>query len=643
MKKNLFIFVALFGLFFGMTSCQDLLDTESNRQAYDPALNQKTDSMFYTLGILKAVQQVADQYVLVNEMRGDLTQVNENTQSDLKALANFTADITNKYDSAYLYYRIINNCNYYILHRDSTLTTQGYKVSIPEIAQAHSIRAWAYIQLCKTYGRVPFVTEPITSISQANADEYKLPSNWMTLEEILARLESDLIRYRDAALPNYRNGDTDINGGQLTFGGVKGITSRRLMFPVNLVLGDMYLETGQYEKAADAYFKYIYRNSLRAEDCGVSTSVLSDEKIREIPNFGGGYSPTGYGWNWNFWLSGSGNYYTVSTSGTVGDNITYVAAAGNRLLGTTSELPALFGFDYYTSEFNEDTVYASIGSDQYLEEREIDPSQAYLDLCDKQQLYFKSSSTNRMVVADVGDLRRYVTLNNTKSTTTNNEFTMIRKYMAANVNIYRASTVWLRLAEAINRMGYPDAAYAILRDGLNVADLDTTVTSLKRCTYVKESTRRNLFLGNYVPILLDVYRSTFTYNYGIHGRGSGDVGKKAEGYLSGSVDPYVMDTIVGAKLRELQATYGITLEGNINDTINAVEDLICDEYALELAFEGTRFNDLTRLARHKNAPMPDGTTLYSSDWGYRWLVEKLKAKRAGLPADDSWWYLPFSK
>ena len=641
MKKNILIFAALCGIFFGMTSCEDYLETKSNRLAYDPALDQKTDSMFFTLGILKAVQQSIDQYVLVNEMRGDLTQVNQYTQEDLKELANFTADITNKYDSAYLYYRIINNCNYYIMHRDSTLTTQGYKVAIPEIAQAHSIRAWAYMQLCKTYGKVPFVTEPITSISQANADEYKLPANWKSLDEILAILEPDLIHYRDAALPYYRVGDTDINGGQQNFGGQKTIISSQLMFPVNLVLGDLYLETGQFEKAADAYFKYIYRYRLHATDMGVSTSVLPAERLREIPNFGSGYRPRGDDWSWNFWISGT-SMYSV-TSGLRGEQITYVPGAANKTYGTTSELPALFGFDYYTSEFNEDTLISSVGNDQYLEEREVDPSQTYLDLCNKQVLYFQSSTTQRMIAAEVGDLRRYVTVNNTKSSKSQNEFSMIRKYMAANVNIYRGATVFLRLAEAINRMGYPDAAFAILRDGLNAADLDTTQLALQRCAYVKESTRRNLFLGNYVPVLNDVYRSTFSGNYGIHGRGCGDVGKKAEGYLSGSMEPYTMDTIVGSKIQELASIYGITPTGTINDTINAVEDLICDEYALELAFEGSRFNDLTRLARHKNRPMPDGTQLYSSDWGYRWLSQKLAAKRAGLPADDSWWYLPFSK
>ena len=109
MKKNIYILTLLFGIVFGMSSCQDMLQSESDRQIFDPSLSEKTDSIFYTLGILKGVQQAIDQYVLINEMRGDLTQTNSHTSVHLRALANFTANTENKYDSAYVFYRIINN------------------------------------------------------------------------------------------------------------------------------------------------------------------------------------------------------------------------------------------------------------------------------------------------------------------------------------------------------------------------------------------------------------------------------------------------------------------------------------------------------------------------------------------------------
>ena len=73
------------------------------------------------------------------------------------------------------------------------------------------------------------------------------------------------------------------------------------------------------------------------------------------------------------------------------------------------------------------------------------------------------------------------------------------------------------------------------------------------------------------------------------------------------------------------------------DIINAVEDLICDEYALEFAFEGTRFYDLCRLARHKNA-----AGLYGANFGSQWLAKKLAYKNPVVSLEDSNnWYLPF--
>ena len=121
--KKLIIFAAIFGMFFSTTSCEDLLETESEQMVFDPALDQKTDSMFYTLAILKSVQMAIDQNVLINEMRGDLTSTTQYTQTALRELANFSAGANGKYDSAYVYYRIINNCNYYIAHRDTMLLT----------------------------------------------------------------------------------------------------------------------------------------------------------------------------------------------------------------------------------------------------------------------------------------------------------------------------------------------------------------------------------------------------------------------------------------------------------------------------------------------------------------------------------------
>ena len=58
--------------------------------------------------------------------------------------------------------------------------------------------------------------------------------------------------------------------------------------------------------------------------------------------------------------------------------------------------------------------------------------------------------------------------------------------------------------------------------------------------------------------------------------------------------------------------------------------------ALELAFEGSRFGDLTRIARHKNH-----AAIYGTDYGSKWLAAKLAYKNPKVSLlDEKNWFLP---
>ena len=596
MKKNIYILAAIFGMFLGMTSCDDMLETESDRQIFDPSLDQKTDSMFYTLGILKAVQQAADQYVLVNEMRGDLVATNTYTETDLRELANFSATVSNKYDSAYVYYRIINNCNYFIAHRDTTLLTGSRNVSMPEYVQAHSIRAWAYMQLAKTYGEVPFYTEPVTSISQAN--EVRDRKN---LQQICDALSGELERYSGYPVPTYEN----ISAGSTNSGSYKTVESSKAMFPIDVVLGDLYLETGQYEKAAKHYFAYLKAQRRAALEYYLHPySFFSSRETMALPND----MPRSFG-----------GYTTWSNIfGSTTDIVTYVPMAVNRMKGTITDLPRLFGYDYYSTESS-----SSASREMYMLDRQIDASASYKGLASSQMYYYvpESSATDNLVKETdaVGDLRRLATF--TSVSKNDSLFAVMNKYNQANIFVYRYTAVYLRLAGALNRMGYPDAAFAILKDGFN-RELSTDTT------YIKPETHQ--MLRTTIPFFSTENIEMFSTSVGIHSYGSG--------HTNGTFTPYQMDAIVGAKLQALKDA-GVDVGTTKNDTINAVEDLICDEYALELAYEGYRFGDLCRLARHKNE-----AALYGSNYGSLWLERKLLYKNPVVKlSDPNNWYLPFSR
>ena len=588
-------------MFLTTTSCEDILETESEQIVFDLALDQKTDSMFYTLAILKSVQLAIDQNVLINEMRGDLTETNMYTQTDLRELANFSATAANKYDSAYVYYRIINNCNYYIAHRDTMLMTGSTKVAIPEYVEALAVRAWAYMQLCKHYGTVDFYTTPITSISEANA-----PKEKKDMAGIANALLPELAQYKQIDVPNYG----EIDAGSTNFGVSKKVNSRKIMFPVLLVMGDIYLETNQYEQAAKCYFEYLNMQKIRQRNFFIAPLFEYSYPDNIMPPMSGYYTVEE---SWSL-------IFTVSPN-VSNEIITYVPMAVNGLRGTTTNLPKLFGYNYYTTDVDTtDNKSQTSGSDMYILEREIEPSQQYINLCNSQDWYYRpGESLTDILTSKLGDLRRQVTVQTVQKG--DSAFRLMTKYNGGNINIYRASTVYLRLAEALNRMGYPDAAFMILKDGMSYSKLD-------EAGYLKPETIE--MLTTTIPFFSEQNMNNFTTeirNIGIHSHGANET--------QGQYSPYQYVEVLASKLAELKEQ-GVNVQDTPEDSINAMEDIICDEMAMELAFEGNRFADLTRIAKHKNAD-----PLYGSNYGSLWLARKLAYKN---PVKDLTqeinWYLP---
>jgi hypothetical protein len=604
--KKIAIFISAICILCGSYSCSDMLETDSERQVFDPSLSDKTDSLFYAIGILQGLQQLADQYVYQGEMRGDLVKTTVHTDNNLRQLANFTATTANKYDSAYVYYRVINNCNYYIAHRDTTLRTGSELVVMKEYAAIKGIRAWAYMQLARTYGKVPFFTQPLTQIS--DIDNSQFPE--LKLSEIVDRLAPDLEQYTTYSTPT--GGNTYPAGSVITYS--------KLFIPVDVILGDMYLETEQFAKAAQHYITYLtevandnQRHTAWIQPFSGSGRVIYMDQL-----------PSDWD-NSNFNTRGAGQWQTIFS--TIGhEYITYIPMATNSQRGLTTSLPKTFGYDYYSTDLT--------GNSRYIDEIQIQPSESYVALSEAQPFYYKStaSTTTSTVInaSNLGD-QRYSGITRTSTDDESDSTTVwITKYNTARVILYRNTTVLLHLAEAFNRLGMYDAAFAILKDGIS--------TALLAAPYLSNTTQQNL--QTTYPLLSQANMSKFNtehFMYGVHCHGTGYANDADANVYTPGMSPYQMADVIGKKMAEISAAFNVNVGTTAADSINAVEDLLCDEYALEFAFEGNRFNDLMRLARHKNAA---GT--YSANFGGRWLAKKLAYKNPTVALEDeNNWYLPF--
>lgn len=655
MKKIFYSILAALAV-FSFPSCSDMLDVDNPSMVVDPELNQKTDSVFYALGIAQAMQCLADQYYYIGEMRGDLVQTNGNTESSLRTLSDYSATTANAYDSAYVYYKVINNCNYYLAHRDTSLYTSAKNVVIDEYAAVAAYRAWAYLQLARTYGdNIPFFTEPLTSISQVEQDHPRY-----SLSKIVDALAPQLEQFskQGVTVPNLGNGTYSVGAPNWTSTN-KNIIPSKIFIPVDVILGEMYLEDGRYSDAAQKYCKYLGETQKLPEQLGsYNNNALSDaidaenKDVENYLDFSSINNPNDM-WTSMFQMNYAGD-----------EIITYIPMAVSNSRGKTSTIPTVHGYDFYS--FNRSRNCPRN------ENIQIMPSNVFSSIVATTPVYYFSQTAKMKADGQlenpdsvgsmmIGDMRA------SYGETTNNTYMLnrvandttkvyIRKASTSNVILYRVSTIYLHLAEALNRMEYPDAAFAILKNGISpyleelqaVPGSDGTIPAY---SYIQPKTID--MLTNQVPFL-STYRNVFTEtnSFGIHSHGAAFVNRtRLEGEEQSSPKGGALTSVgsklntdylpapqIAKKMKQIADKYNVAVGTTLQDSINAMEDILCDEYALEFAFEGNRFYDLQRLARHKNE-----SGIYGGNFGSLWLKKKIEdrgtvAKDLTSPAN---WYLPF--
>ena len=582
-----------------LVSCSDFLYDDSDQVAYADRnlLTDDADTLWAVAGIMNKMQVIADRTILLGEVRGDLVTLTNDASADLRALADFSltatsgtksasgglpAGTTSKYDQPRDYYAVINNCNYYLANADTTLcNSRNERVFLKEYAAVKAFRAWTYLQLVLNYQRVPLITEPVLSMEDA---EKAFPE--AGIEEVCRYFISDLAPYADVETP--------------TYGAIRNTDSKLFYYPVNVLLGDLYLWSGQYREAAQSYYRYIStRNGSN------SAYTLSTSSVRFYKSDSRWMSTVD---DWSY-------MFQQESSSSTGEIITMIPGDSIPSEGNYSELRDLFN----TSENNDYTC-------------SIVPSQALVALSAAQK-YCHYTSGGEYVYAPEGldyyrsgDLRlsaAYTTFASgglPAGTTVNGKridnYSVIGKYQTRNVHILRRAMVYLRLAEALNRAGFPRFAFQILKTGVNNSVIAQHVLPY----YPADSAFIASFNFPNTAYVLETSAGMATENtMGLHSRGSGYTSANdSYAFLEDSTLLASRPTVSPSEILNAQTEY--------------VEDLLTDEEALEFAFEGHRFYDLMRIALRRNDP--------------NYLAERV-ARRSGvlnpalqtLLSDTKNWYL----
>ena len=542
-----------------LSSCSDFFDTDLN--GVSPidgrTVQQERDAFYQMNGILQLMQQLGDGYVIAGELRGDLVTQTENTSQELRDIEFFAADSTNSYLTERQLYALVNNCNYFI----STLNHEymGLKADTLE-AQAKCIRSWAFMQLALDYGHATYYTEPITS-------EREVEKQRVTMSQLCDLLISDLLPYVPAdgvkeQWPFYE--------GQ--YSSVNSYATRFLFIPVRYLMGELYMWKEDFAEAARMYYQLIldrgltvpinYRNRWRNNLC-------QDVSTR--------------GWDSQFGTLNNNNQVTV-------------IPFSNDFVDGRSRLPQLFDSEYQMgasarcqSVFNEQQYtinLTAVSRSGDLRGQGITTDYG---------CYLLRSAEDGSLLSSVAD-------EDTEARVT--KFNKLRASDSYYIPLARSAKIYLRYAEAVNRLGLHRLAMAVLKYGLNAHTLSNT-------NYMGKEDLTQYPFTDFGQQNLNL-ASVFNGNAPLHSRGSGDADMNAS---------FAIDTSTGV------------------DSLTDVENKIMAEYVLETAFEGERFHDLMRISQYRRQPTYLATA----------VAQKLAAVK-GSPrdyagwlqflSDENNWYLP---
>ena len=507
-----------------------MLETDSSmiEFAEQNKLNSSRDTVSSLMGVVRGIQTIADRTFILGDIRSDQVVTTASATTAIKQIANFEVDAENPYNKVSDYYAIINNCNYYIANADTALVKLGKKVFEKEYAAIKTYRAWTYLQLVKNYGQVPLVLDPVLTEAEATAEMNKTYSD---INTICNYFIEDIKPYVDTESP--------------------AVIRAYMQIPVRVLLGELCLWAGRYNEAAQYLHEYLTMKNDPVPT-GLSGKIITKYEII----------------NGTLFATRNRNAYSFDLT----ETLCFLPMATSDYEGVKSELS---------------TVYESVLANNYY--AQIEPSQALKKLSADQNYVFcvEASQTERDTLYVTkggwgefmdGDLRLYCTLS--RSTTNVDEASPFSRERIANYKasysysrmwFYRVQQVYLMYAEALNRLGCPEAALCVLKYGLRNQNIER---------YVSEKEREK------AGTLLDFDDEVFTKDntLGVHARGCGDV--DCDKNYCVPQPPTAL------------ASY----EDTVQYQIPLVEQMIIDEYGLEFTFEGKRFYDLMRIALRRNDP-----------------------------------------
>lgn len=530
------------------------------------------------MGLYALQQDLVEQLFMLGELRADLLDITANADADMVEIYNFNPSKENKYVSPVGIFKLISASNNFI----KILQKEHPEVLDPAspvtnydrlYGEAMCMRAWAYFNAVRIYGKVPFIHESLTTIEEIEA---YVESPGTYIDSVYISFSKDGY-YNDTTFnepialeKHYYDLDLviDVFTNQLE-NEVKAVGVNHYIdnndaswevtiwnpWAMHALLGQMYLTQGDLVKAADHFLAIMTNTSenyrYHIDDSfanGAWTDIFSNidnrEHIFTIWFNRANFQQNDFQYFFEPWTP---NNYMLKPS--------YPAIFKWETVWRYQEFtaPAKPADAEMTFEGIPTDFYRGYGA-SYLYVKNGMPLSG-MEYENMFMLRAKGDDRNSRAIMEGVDTVVFKYSIGKERYDHDANYIL---YRAAGIQLYMAEiyTYWATMINGIVRTE-TDKALGILNDGSN---------------YTLDATREEI---------------------GIRGRvglGSGD-----DALTVGNIN-YVHDPFTN------EITGYIDLSGDFPAKQAYLEELVLDEKARELAYEGERFYDLMRIAKRRNDP-----------------------------------------
>lgn len=248
MKKRLIYILTAITLVMSVSCKKYLTVAPSNFIPAEQNFKTADDAVTSIYGLYGLMQPLVDQIFLAGEAQADLVVAARGADANIAEIAQNRITPQNPYTDYTKFYNLIVACNNtltglsQLTRVDPVNYTSGIYTS--NVAEVVYIRCWAYMQMVKIWGDVPYVDFSVTTASQVQ----NLPA--LKADTILVKIQNDAVKYYPTML--LANPVT----GSATGTGIGGTELRNFRAQFNnyaaiCLLSDIYLYNGNFAKAKE--------------------------------------------------------------------------------------------------------------------------------------------------------------------------------------------------------------------------------------------------------------------------------------------------------------------------------------------------------------------------------------------------------